>query len=206
MTAGLKRPRGGIELGRRHDPDPGGEHLVGDEHDLRRVPGDLGGAPDEGALADHDRHVGLDAVFRADVYHDPLGELVPDRGYDPRQRPVPVDGALPLQEPAQPLVLLPQPGDLGGDLARLAQPPLQLLFVGRVYRALGAVPDAAQRLRHRGDGAAYGTQDLGGPKLHRVQRSALAAHRAVALFHVQGEEREADHAEDQERREAAGRA
>src|SRR5215207_9213180 len=105
----------GIELGGRYDPDTRCEHLVRDEHDLRRMFGDLRGAPDERILTDYHGPVWLDAVFGTDVDNYPLGELVTDRGYNLGERPVIVGGPLPLQELAKAGVLALQARSLGSE-------------------------------------------------------------------------------------------
>ena len=75
---GAKLTRSRVEFGGRDDPDASREHLVRDKHDLGRMLGDLGSAPDERVLPDHDGPVGFDAVLGAHVDGYPLGELVPD--------------------------------------------------------------------------------------------------------------------------------
>src|ERR687889_152496 len=87
-----------VELGGRDDPDPRREHPVRDKHDLGCMFGDLCGSPDQRVLADYHRPVRFDAVLGAYVEYYPLGELIPCRRDDLRERAVLVGGPLSLQE------------------------------------------------------------------------------------------------------------
>jgi hypothetical protein len=75
--------------------------------------GDLCGAPDQRVLTDYHRPVGFDAVLGAYVENYPLGELIPYRGDDLRERSVLVGGPLSLQEFAKAGVLALEAGRLG---------------------------------------------------------------------------------------------
>src|SRR5918997_5522033 len=192
-----------VELRRRHDPNPRREHAVRDEHHLGGMPGDVRCASDERVLPDHHGLVVLYPVLGADVYDDPLGELVPDGRHHPRERPVLVDGPLAFEQAAQAFVFLLQPRGLGGERLGVAEFGAQALLLGVVEGVadpVGRLPDG------REEGAYHAPdrlQDLGGPELDRVQGSALALGGAVPLLHVNREEGEAHHAEHAEGREPA---
>src|ERR687889_42590 len=193
---GAELARSGIELGGRDDPDARGEHLVGDEHDLGRMFGDLRGAPDERILTDYHGPIWLDAIFGTDVDDYPLGELVTDRGYDLGERPVLVGGSLPLQEFAEAGILALQAGCLGSEGPGLLQLALEPLFLAVVEGALRALTSPLQRLEEHREDAAHRLQDLGRTELDRVQGTAILLPRAVALSYVDGEERDAYYTED----------
>src|SRR5918997_2591812 len=195
-----------VELRRRHDPNPRREHAVRDEHHLGGMPGDVRCASDERVLPDHHGLVVLYPVLGADVYDDPLGELVPDGRHHPRERPVLVDGPLAFEQAAQAFVFLLQPRGLGGERLGVAEFGAQALLLGVVEGVadpVGRLPDGREQ---DADHAPDRLQHLGGPELDRVQGAALALGRAVALFDVHGKEREAHHAEGSEGRETASRA
>src|SRR5918997_830721 len=192
-----------VELRRRHDPNPRREHAVRNEHHLGGMPGDVRGASDERVLPDHHGLVVLDPVLGADVYDDPLGELVPDGRHHPRERPVLVDGPLAFEQAAQAFVLLLQPRGLGGECLGVAEFGAQALLLGVVESVadpVGRLPDGREKGAYH---APDRLQDLGGPELDRVQGSALALGGAVPLLHVNREEGKAHHAEHAEGREPA---
>src|SRR5919202_1076464 len=192
---GAELARGGGELGGGNYPDPGLELPVGDEHDNGLAAAYICGAPDERVLADDDGHLGLDAVFGAYVYLDPVGELVAHRCDHPREGPVLVEGALPFEQLAQPRVLKLQARGLSGELPGLLQLALQRLLLARVEGALDPLPRLLNGRGCGGDRAPYRRKHLRGAELDRVQRPRLA------LLHVDGEEPEAHHAEDKESRQ-----
>src|SRR5215213_4111111 len=198
-----KLPGSWVELGGRDDPDPRREHLVRDKHDLGRMLGDLCGAPDQSVLADYHRPVGFDAVLGAYVENYPLGELISDRGDDLRERAVLVGGPLSLQEFAKAGVLALEAGRLGCEGLGLPQLAFEPLFLTVIEGALHALVRPLQGLEEGGEDAARRLQDLGRAELDRMQGSAILLLCAVALLHVDGEERDADHAEDEEGPETA---
>ena len=189
MTAGPKLTGSRVELGGRDDPDPRREHLVRDKHDLGCMFGDFRGAPDQCVLADYHWPVGFDAVLGAYVDDYPLGELIPYRSDDLRERAVLVGGPLPLQELAEAGVLALEAGRLGREGLGLLQLALQPLFLTVVEGALHALVRPLQRLEEGGKDAARRLQYLGRAELDRMQGSAILLLGAVALFHVDGEER-----------------
>src|SRR5215211_4086675 len=187
-----KLPGSWVELGGRDDPDPRREHLVRDKHDLGRMFGDLCGAPDQRVLADYHRPVGFDAVLGAHVENYPLGELIPYRGDDLRERAVLVDGPLSLQELAKAGVLALEAGRLGREGLGLPQLALEPLLLSVVEGALHALVRPLQRLEEGGEDAARRLQYLGRAELDRMQGPArILLLRAVTLFDVDGEERDA---------------
>src|SRR5215211_4317890 len=201
---GTELARSGIELGGRDDPDARGEHLVGDEHDLGRMFGDLRGAPDERILTDYHGPVWLDAVFGTDVNDYPLGELVTDRGHDPGERSVIVGGPFSLQKSAEAGVLALQARGLGSERLGILQLAFESLFLAIVEGTLHALTRPLQRREERREDAARRLQYLGRAELDRVQGAARGLLlRAVALLDVDRKEGDADQAQDKKGRETA---
>jgi hypothetical protein len=132
------------------------------------------------------------------IYLYPVGELVSHRGDHPGEGAVLVEGALPLQKLAQPRVLPLQAGRLGGEPLGLLQLALELFLLARIEGALDLLPSLLEGLDAGGDHAPHRPQNLRRAELDRVQRPR------VALLHVDGEEREARHAEDEEGCQTAG--
>jgi hypothetical protein len=72
------------------------------------------------------------------------------------------------------------------------------LFLTVIEGALHALVRPLQGLEEGGEDAARRLQDLGRAELDRMQGPTILLLRTVALFYVDGEERDADHAEDKE--------
>jgi hypothetical protein len=80
---------------------------------------------------------------------------------------------------------------------------LQSLFLTVIEGTLHALIRPLQGLEEGGEDAARRLQDLGRAELDRMQGPAILLLRTIALFNVDGEERDADHAEDKEGRKTA---
>jgi hypothetical protein len=119
------------------------------------------------------------------------------------ERAVLVGGPLSLQEFAKAGVLALEAGRLGREGPGLMQLALEPLFLTVVEGALHALVRPLQRLEECGEDAARRLQYLGRAELDRMQGSAILLLGAVALFYVDGEERDADYTEDKEGRETA---
>jgi hypothetical protein len=100
-------------------------------------------------------------------------------------------------------VLALEAGRLGCEGLRLLQFTLQPLFLAIVEGALQALICPLQRPEKGREDAARRLQYLGRAELDSVQGSAFLLLCTVALLYVDGEERDADHAEDNEGRETA---
>jgi hypothetical protein len=163
--------------------------------------GDLCGSPDERVLADYHGPVGFDAVLGAHVEDYPLGELIPYRGDDLSERTILVGGPLSLQEFAKAGVLALETGRLGREGPGLLQLVLEPLFFAVIEGAPHALFRLLQGLENGREDAARRLQYLGRTELDGVQGSTTLLLCTVTLFYVDGEERDADHAEDEEGRE-----
>jgi hypothetical protein len=77
------------------------------------------------------------------------------------------------------------------------------MFLTVIEGSLHALVRPLQGLEEGCEDASRRLQDLGRAELDRMQGPAILLLPTVALFYVDGEEREADHAEDKEGRETA---
>ena len=198
--------RGGVELGRRDilTPAANSRSVTSMTSAVLRLTVGCG-APDERVLADDDGHLGLDPVLGADVYLDPVGELVAHRRDHPGQRPVLVEGPLPSRSSRSRRSPLQARG-LGREPLGLPELRLDRLLIAVVEGARDPLPRLLETGDDHGDRASHGPEDLGGAELDRVQRPALARPGNRVLLHVNGEEREARNAQDEEGRQTSCRA